>query len=308
MYIGCITDQSCLSISHHFRQSNSVTNAVKIFLLTAVAMIAFAANSVIARQALLAPEIGPWSYTSLRLISGALVLAVLAGPKTSWKAGNWRSAMALLLYAGLFSLAYVQLPAGIGALILFTSVQLTMIGRGLVLGERFSGLQMIGTALAFIGLIYLLNPGIDAPPTFASLMMIGSGIGWGIYSLRGRSGQNPTNETSGNFIKASIIACILAIPILIARPEGTPHTNGVILAIVSGAITSGLGYVVWYAALKHLSAIRAGLAQLTVPAIAAAGGVLFLSEPVTARFIGASLAILAGVGIATLWPQHKKRD
>jgi drug/metabolite transporter (DMT)-like permease len=273
---------------------------LKTLLLTGLAVIAFAANSVIARQALLGPEIGPWTYTSLRLLSGALVLAIMVGPAKSWKAGSWAGAIYLLIYAGLFSLAYISLPAGIGALILFTTVQITMVGYGLLRGERLSTVQAIGAVFAFLGLIYLLNPGRDAPPLWGAVLMIGSGIGWGLYSLKGRSSQNPTRETSGNFIKASILAIGIAIPYFLLTPEPSPQFTGIVLAVVSGAITSGLGYAIWYTALPHLSAVRAGLAQLTVPAIAAAGGVVLLAEPATARFIIASLVILTGVGIATL--------
>lgn len=274
--------------------------ALKPLILTSLAMIAFAANSVLARYALLAPDIGAWTYTSVRLVSGTLVLVLLTGPTTSWKSGSWTDALYLLTYAGFFSLAYVSLPAGIGALILFTAVQITMIGSGLINGERLSALQTLGALSAFAGLALLLNPGIDAPSLWGALMMTSSGIGWGLYSLKGRMSQNSTRDTSGNFLKATILAIIIALPYLALNAEPVPQFFGIGLAIISGALTSGLGYVIWYAALPHLSAVRAGLSQLSVPAIAAAGGVLLLSEPMSARLIVSSVVILIGVGVATL--------
>jgi len=277
----------------------------RIFLLTSLAMMAFAANSVIARQALLGAEIGPIYYTNIRLLSGACVLAILVGPLKSWSAGSWAGAVSLLTYAALFSLAYVSLPAGIGALILFAAVQMTMIGAGLVQGEKMSPVQMIGAVCAFAGLVYLLNPGPTAPALLGSVLMVGAGVGWGVYSLIGRASKNPTGDTSGNFVKATILAFIIALPLLALNPEPSPQTAGISLAILSGAITSGLGYVIWYAALPGLSAVRAGLAQLTVPAIAAAGGIFFLNEPMTVRFLIASAVILIGVGIAT-FPRPQK--
>ena len=282
------------------RAQEGMSIPLKTLLLTGLAMIAFAANSVIARQALLGTEIGPIFYTNIRLISGAFLLAILVGPAKSWRSGSWLGALYLLAYSALFSLAYVLLPAGIGALILFTAVQMTMIGSGLLRGEKMMPVQIVGAIFAFVGLVFLLNPGPEAPSIWGSALMIGSGIGWGLYSLKGQASQNPKNETSGNFLKAALIAVILALPLLGLNPEAAPRTQGIVLAIVSGAITSGLGYVIWYAALPHLSAVRAGLAQLTVPAIAAAGGIVFLSEPMTARFFIASSVILIGVGVATL--------
>lgn len=273
---------------------------IKTIMLTGLAMIAFAANSIIARQALLASEIGPASFTTMRIFSGALVLTLLIGIHKSWSSGSWSGAAYLLIYAGFFSLAYVSLPAGIGALILFTAVQMTMIGSGLIQGERLSLVQSIGALLAFSGLIFLLNPGVDAPSLVGSAMMICAGIGWGFYSLKGRASQNPTADTSGNFVKAALLSVAVFAPYLILRPEAVPQTPGVLLAVLSGAVTSGLGYAIWYAVLPQLSSIRAGIAQLTVPAIAAIGGVLLLAEQASFRLVVSSIVILTGVAITTI--------
>lgn len=275
------------------------------FALTALAMLAFAANSVLARLALSTPDIGPWGFTTIRLISGALILTLIAKSRQTESSGNWISAASLLLYAACFSYAYLQLAAGTGALILFAAVQITMIGGGLISGERLSKLQWLGTAIAVIGLIYLLSPNIEAPPLFGALLMMVSGLGWGLYSLRGRKAGDPTAQTTGNFVKAGII-CAIATPFILSGlqlgliHESAPNTKGVLLALASGTVTSALGYVIWYMALKHLTATRAGIAQLTVPVIAAFGGMIFISEPLTLRFMILSTIILAGVGIATM--------
>ncbi len=276
---------------------------VKIFSLTALAMIAFAANSVLARLALSSENIGPWSFTTIRFISGALILVLIARPKTSYQAGNWMSALALLAYGVFFSYAYLMLSAGTGALILFAAVQFTMIYGGLISGERLSLIQWIGSAIAIFGLIYLLSPSFETPPLIGALLMMISGVGWGLYSLRGRKAGNPAAQTAGNFIRTAII-CLISTPlILLVIPEASVKSSGLILALMSGTITSGLGYVIWYMALKDLTAIRAGIAQLTVPLIAAIGGMLFIAEPMTWRFTLTALAILGGVGVATMTRQ-----
>ncbi|MEO9971297.1 MAG: DMT family transporter [Hyphomonadaceae bacterium] len=273
-------------------------------------MIAFAANSVLGRMGLVEGGIGAGSFVMIRLISGGLVLALIAGIRPSLRAGSWAGGWALFLYAALFSYAYLALPAGSGALILFAMVQITMVSAGLRNGERLGALQWGGMAAAVLALIWLLSPGIDTPPLWAAGLMAIAGISWGIYSLigQGASGadSDPILRSAGNFLKAVLIA----LPLLaIAIPsEGTPHLYGVMLAVISGAITSGLGYAIWYTALRSLEATKAGIAQLTVPAIAALGGILFLGEPLSARFVFASLLILAGVGIATLTQPHSKPD
>lgn len=278
--------------------------ASKLIGLTSLAMIAFAANSVLGRMGLLGGDIGAGSFALIRLISGALVLGLIAGVSTVHTSGSWRGGLALFIYAAFFSYAYLQLAAGTGALLLFAMVQITMVGAGLLNGERFTWLQWGGLVAALLALGWLLSPGLEAPPLIGALVMMIAGFGWGLYSLIGRTSKNdPTMTTAGNFLRASLIGVIILVPIIIwVSPEPTPGTRGIFLAILSGAITSGLGYAVWYMALKGLSATRAGVAQLTVPAIAALGGILFLDEDLTLRFGLASLIILAGVGVATLTP------
>ena len=265
-------------------------------------MVAFAANSVLGRLGLLSGEIGAGSFALIRLISGAAMLALIAGLRASFSSGTWRGGLTLLIYATFFSYAYLELSAGTGALLLFAMVQITMVGAGLLAGERFSSLQWAGILTAFGALVWLCSPGISAPPLIPAIAMMIAGIGWGAYSLIGRgAATTPTLTTAGNFWRASLIGTVLLAPILLwGRPEVSSGSTGVLIAVISGAITSGLGYALWYQALKSLSAMRAGVAQLTVPAIAALGGILFLDEQITQRFILSSILILIGVGIATL--------
>ncbi len=286
----------------------------RTLLLTVLAMVAFAANSVIGRLGLVDGGIGAGSFTLIRLFSGALVLALIAGPVRSLRSGSWAGATALFTYAAMFSYAYLALPAGTGALILFAIVQITMVGAGLVAGEKLSWLQWCGMAVAGLALIWLLSPGLDTPPILAATAMGCAGLGWGCYSLAGRQVKDddlngdPTRRTAGNFLRATALGALCLPLALMVSPEPRPETYGVLLATISGAITSGIGYAVWYAALRSLEATKAGVAQLTVPAIAALGGVLFLDEPLSLRFVLASTLILAGVGIATLTPKPVKRS
>ena len=281
-------------------------------ILTLIALIAFAANSVLARLGLTIGEIGPWGFSLIRLVSGAVILALLVSRKNGViKAatyGSWSGAAALLVYAAFFSYAYLSLPAGTGALILFALVQVTMVGAGLFLGERLTALQWLGSILAMGGLIYLLTPNIAPPDPIGAFAMALAGLGWGIYSLLGRntSSQSPTEKTAGNFLRAALLAALLSLPVLFIWPENLPALKGIGFAVASGAITSGLGYAIWYAALKSLPATRAAIAQLSVPPLAALGGILFLSEPVTQRFMIATVIIFAGIILATLLPQKTK--
>ena len=274
--------------------------AGRVFLLTALALIAFAANSVLARLALLHGEIGPWGFTLIRLLSGAVMLAVLVGPGKARRAGNWVSALALVAYAGFFSFAYIVLPTGTGALILFALVQITMVGTGLYQGERLNHWQWTGAGLAMLGLVALLGPGIGAPSPIGAMAMALSGVSWGVYSVRGRGAGDPGQNTAGNFGRAALMASLLAVPVFLIHPETMPSTNGIWLALASGVITSGLGYTIWYMALKGLSASRAGIAQLSVPALAAAGGVMVVGEALTLRFVLSSLIILGGIALVML--------
>ncbi len=275
-------------------------SALRLFFITGLAMTAFAANSVLARLAMAGGEAGPWAFTLLRILSGALVLALIVSPGRAVRAGSWASAAALLAYAAFFSLAYLSLTTGTGALILFALVQITMIGWGLAIGERLSAARWAGMALAVGGLVWLLMPGLQAPPLTGALLMAVAGIGWGIYSLRGRRQRQPTLLTAGNFARAAALSLLIGLPALLVSGESAPSVEGAAYALASGAITSALGYAIWYAALRDLSASLAAIAQLTVPAIAALGGMIFLEEPLTVRFLIATALILGGVALASL--------
>lgn len=269
---------------------------VHTLLLTALAMLAFAGNSLLCRMALATTAIDPASFTAIRILSGALTLAVILRLRASGKAlGDWPSGAALFVYAAAFSFAYVTLPAAAGALLLFGAVQATMIGHGLVAGERPRPRQVAGLLTAFAGLAGLLLPGLSAPPLQGSLLMIAAGAAWGVYSLRGRRGGDATRETAGNFQRAAIFAGGLGLLML---PWATLDRAGTLYALASGMIASGLGYAVWYTALRGLTATSAASVQLSVPVIAAIGGVLLLGEPLTWRLIACSTAILGGIGLA----------
>lgn len=296
---------------------------------TTLALLAFAGNSLLCRAALRDTAIDAASFTGLRLASGALVLWLLvrvrggmagtsgtgdatgtssissasstagtAGSRaTAFAAGSWRSALALFAYAAAFSFAYLQLSAATGALLLFGAVQATMISRGLMLGERFSARQLGGFALAVLGLLALLLPGVSAPPISAALLMLGAGIAWGVYSLRGRGAGDATAVTAGNFLRAVPMAAVLSLLML---DQAQLDTAGVLYALASGALTSGLGYALWYAALPQLRASTAATLQLSVPVITALAGVALLAEPISPRLLLASVAVLGGVWMVVL--------
>jgi drug/metabolite transporter (DMT)-like permease len=265
--------------------------------LTAVAMLAFAANSLLCRLALQQDRIDPASFSAIRLVAGALTLACVMRGRGAARAdtsAGWTSAAMLLAYAALFSFAYVSLPAGTGALILFGAVQLTMLGAGLFSGERFAPGGWLGMALALAGLAVLLLPGAAAPSLYGAALMAGAGAAWGGYSLRGRGAPDPLAATGASFLRAAPMAVLLVLPF---ATRVHADAGGVGLAVASGAVTSGLGYVVWYAALRRLTALRAAAVQLSVPLLAAGGGVLLLGEAFTARLALAALAILGGIGL-----------
>jgi drug/metabolite transporter (DMT)-like permease len=264
--------------------------------LTSVAMLAFAANSLLCRLALQHDRIDPASFGAVRLVAGALVLAcvVRMGRRPQGEDGGWRSAALLFAYVALFSFAYVSLAAGTGALILFGAVQLTMLGVGLLRGERFAPAGWLGLALAMAGLAVLLLPGAAAPSPGGAVLMAGAGVAWGGYSLRGRGAADPLAATAAGFLRAAPLGILLALAFT-SRLHA--DARGVGLAVVSGALTSGLGYVVWYAALRRLTALRAAAVQLSVPLVAALGGVLLLGEAFTLRLGLAALAILGGIGL-----------
>jgi drug/metabolite transporter (DMT)-like permease len=280
------------------------------FLYTSLALVAFASNSLLCRLALGAGVIDAASFTTIRLVSGAAVLAGIAavrgvrpqpdlngppegGPHRS--RSSWRPAFVLFAYAIAFSFAYVTLPVATGALILFAAVQTTMLLAAIRAGERPRPLEWAGLVVAVGGLIYLVFPGLTAPSAGGSILMTVSGVAWGWYSLLGRRGVNPIGDTTANFLRSVPFTAAVSVAAL-----GALHltARGAVLAAVSGGITSGLGYVAWYAALPRLTAIRAAIVQLATPALTAAGGVLFLSEELSARLGISAALILGGIGVA----------
>lgn len=272
--------------------------------LTLLAMAAFAANSLLCRIALRDAHIDPASFGAIRVTSGALVLMLAMRLRARPAATpDWRAAAMLFAYVAAFSFAYLTLPAGTGALILFGAVQLTMFAVGLAGGERFAARGWAGLALALAGFIVLVLPGVAAPPLTGAALMAVAGAAWGAYSLRGRGVPDPLAATASNFLRATPLALLLG-GVFVARAHA--DAAGVLLAIASGAVTSGLGYVIWYAALRGLSALQAASVQLSVPVIAAVGGTLWLEEAFTTRLLVAVVAILGGIGLV-LTDQARKR-
>jgi drug/metabolite transporter (DMT)-like permease len=282
---------------------------LRLVVLVSLAMLAFAGNSLLCRMALKHTAIDAASFTAIRLISGAAMLwlvvrltrvAASPGLKEKPVPGNWLSAGALFVYAAGFSLAYVSMSAATGALLLFSSVQATMIGYGMWRGERLRTLQWTGIALALAGLVMLMLPGLESPSPLASLSMMSAGAAWGVYSLRGKAATtnqslySPTEVTAGNFLRTVPMA--LALSLLMAN-QLTPDFAGMGYAVVSGALASGLGYAIWYQALPALKATQAATLQLSVPVIAALGGVLLIGEAMTGPLVLASVAILGGIAL-----------
>lgn len=272
---------------------------LKVTILTALTMTAFAGNSLLCRIALKDTAIDAASFTTIRLVSGALVLWLLvkAFRGAQGGKGNWSSAFALFAYAACFSFAYVSLSAATGALLLFGAVQATMIGYGISQGERLQGLQLVGIMLALGGLVGLLLPGLAAPPLLGAALMLGAGVAWGVYSLRGKGAGDPTRVTAGNFLLAIPFTAMLS---LLTAGGAELDSAGVGYAVASGALASGVGYAVWYSVLPSLKATAAATVQLSVPMIAALGGILLLNEPLTLRLVLASVAILGGIGLVIL--------
>lgn len=272
---------------------------IKVAILTLVTMVAFAGNSLLCRLALRATHIDAASFTFMRLSCGALMLWLIVRLRSGSVSahGSWLSAFALFTYAAGFSFAYLSLPAAAGALILFGAVQATMIGYGLWRGERLRIVQASGLLLACAGLIGLLSPGLSAPPLEGSLLMIVSGIAWGAYSIRGRGVGDATASTAGNFIRAVPFAVVVSLLML---PRAAFDLTGAAYAALSGAVASGLGYSIWYSVLPHVRATNAATIQLSVPIIAALGGVAFLQESITMRLILASIAVLGGIALVIL--------
>ena len=271
----------------------------RVYWLTLLAMIAFAGNSLLCRQALTNTNIDPASFTLIRIVSGAITLwwTVRIGRGGHHVAGSWLSALVLFGYAAGFSFAYVSLSPGIGALLLIGAVQATMIGYGFSAGERLGWWQTAGLLLAMGGLVGLLLPGLSAPPLQGAALMLGAGLAWGVYSLRGKAAGDPAAATAGNFLRAVPLAFGLSVATF---PWSSVDRWGIAYAIISGALTSGVGYTIWYAALRGLNATTAATVQLSAPVLAAVGGIVFLSEDITTRLLVSSLAILGGIAMVML--------
>ena len=263
------------------------SSAGHVLALTAIAMLAFAANSLLCRLALGQGLIDAASFATVRVVAGAVMLALILLPR-------WRAAVMLFLYMAGFSFAYATLSAGTGALILFSAVQLTMFVVALRGGEHFPMLSWLGLAIAVAGLVYLVSPGLTAPDPLGAALMTIAGIAWGVYSLQGRAAADPLESTANNFVCA--VPMVIAVSLFFIN-EFRVSAAGLALAVTSGAVTSGLGYVAWYAALRGLPRTRAATVQLSVPVIAAVGGVALLAEPITVRLLIASTATLGGVWI-----------
>ncbi|MBK6426843.1 MAG: DMT family transporter [Blastocatellia bacterium] len=270
----------------------------RVAVLTLLAMVAFAGNSLLCRVALRETGIDAAMFTAVRIVSGALVLWLIVRTRGNARpgSGSWTSAAALFGYAACFSFAYLNLSAGTGALLLFGAVQATMIGYGLWSGERLRRWQVVGLVLALGGLVGLVLPGMTAPPVVGSGLMLMAGVAWGVYSLRGRSSGEPIRTTAENFARAVPMAVALGLASL---PWMSFDLAGVGFAVLSGALASGVGYAVWYTAMRGLQATQAATVQLSVPVLAAAGGVLLLGEDVGLRLVLSSLAILGGIWIVS---------
>lgn len=281
----------------------SARSRARVLALTALAMVAFAANSLLCRMALRHTRIDAASFTTVRIASGALALAAVVRARGAAQGGgSWLSALALFAYAAGFSFAYLTLPASAGALLLFAAVQATMIGHGLLSGERLRPRAVAGMLIAFGGLVGLLLPGLSAPPLAGALLMIAAGGAWGVYSLRGRGRPDAVRTTAGNFLRAAPFA--LALSAMLLR-RSTLDPAGLGYAAASGALASGLGYVLWYAALRDLRATSAATVQLCVPVLAAAGGVALLGERLSVRLVLASAAILGGIALVLLGERRR---
>lgn len=271
----------------------------KLILLAMLAMAAFAANSLLCRMALVETDISPATFTFWRLFSGAVVLAVISVMRNqkTLQEGSWVSSLALFVYAAGFSFAYISMTTGAGALVLFGAVQITMISWGLFKGEKMTAFQWGGFVLALTGLVLLLLPNAAVPKLSSAVLMLTAGMAWGVYSLRGKGVRLPIEATAGNFIRATPLALILMV---VFWPEQQPEVEGIIYAIASGAMASGLGYALWYSILPHIAALKAATLQLTVPVLAVIAGWLLLNEVVTYRIMLSSVMVLGGVAMV-IW-------
>jgi len=287
---------------------------IKTITLTSLALVAFAANSVLCRLALGEASIDAASFTIIRLLSGALMLFIiislknaLGKPHTNTKIylkGSWGGSLMLFIYALTFSFAYITLDTATGALILFGSVQITMILMNTLSGNRLHFFEWLGLGVALIGFVYLMLPGINTPSAFGFALMTVSGIAWGFYTLKGRDSQTPLMDTAHNFIKTIPLVISVGLVQLLMMKDTHLSNTGIILAILSGAIASGVGYSIWYSVLRHLSVVLSAVLQLLVPVIAALGGVLFVNELITQRLLISSLMILGGILLVILGKQY----
>lgn len=282
---------------------------MRIVILTVVAMLAFAANSVLARLAFVHANAEPLTYTGIRLASGAVVLFTLLAlrrqpQKRPALGGSWPAAGALFGYALAFSIAYILLGAGTGALILFASVQIGILGWAVFKGDRPGALEWLGLAIALGAFAYLVSPGLVAPHPLGTLLMVASGLCWAAYTLLGRGSKSPLVDTAGNFLRCLPVAALMIVAGLVLRPV---DPLAAAYAVISGALASGFGYAVWYAVLPSLARTQSAIVQLTVPAIAATGGVLLIGEPLTLRLVLSSIGILGGVALALLAAERRRR-
>ncbi len=273
---------------------------LRTITFTALALVAFAANSVLCRIALSQATIDAATFSTIRLTAGAatlLLITVLTRGGAPGVETSWISAAMLFLYAVPFSFAYIRLTTGAGALILFGCVQLTMMSAALWSGERPHPLQWLGLGLALGGLVYLVLPGLAAPSLLGASLMALAGFSWGVYSLRGRGAADPLAQTTNNFVRTVPLVVVVS---LFTMPQFHVQRKGVLLAVASGALASGLGYVVWYQALRGLTATRAAVVQLLVPILAAVGGVIFLAEAISLRLAVAAVIVLGGIALALI--------
>ncbi|NIB41589.1 DMT family transporter [Pseudomaricurvus alkylphenolicus] len=279
---------------------------MKTFMLTSLALFAFAGNSVLCRLALGENTIDAASFTIIRLLSGIVVLAIIlkigSTNDASAGRGSWKASFYLFLYAVTFSFAYISLDTATGALILFGSVQAAMILVGLLTGNKLHYLEWLGVFLAFSGFVYLVLPGLTTPSLTGFILMTIAGIAWAFYTLSGKESKNPLSDTTYNFLRT--LPCILIL-LAVAFSYVSLSPEGIFLAVLSGGITSGIGYAIWYTALGGLSGIQAAVVQLLVPVIAAAGGVVFSGEVISYHLVLSSMMILGGILVVIL-ARHRR--
>ncbi|WP_322786221.1 DMT family transporter [Aliiglaciecola lipolytica] len=291
------------------QRENIIKSSSQLIFYTAIALLAFAGNSILCRLALAESSIDATSFTLLRLWSGAIMLLFVLsfnGNLSQLKsAGSWRAAIALFVYAAGFSYAYIDLDTGMGALILFACVQITMLAISWLKGERFNRIESLGVLIAFAGFMYLVSPGANSPSVLGVILMASAGIGWGVYSIIGAGSTTPLIDTGSNFIRAALISALL-IPVLFIDSNRI-ETAGILYGVMSGTLTSALGYTIWYKVLPNLRASVAAVLQLSVPAIAAIGGLLLLGELLSIRMMFASIAILGGIGLVIYAKQSPKK-